>query len=344
MASKAGKMLIIMVLLIPIILAFGSYGLYSWSLSLDGNMGYLLFYSPLTEIHSWNENRGLNNFVETGRKDFDSFKHLTFLMAELEKEESTPAELTDQPTEKPEEPRPPEPSKPLYKGDSLDILVIGDSLANSVGKKLEPLINDFPDMTCRVEGVISSNLIRLDYYDWLTEGPRFAEEYAPDCILIFLGANTMQSFYLDGTHAPLFSETWLKIYKERGEKLLEGLKEQSADVYWMVLPPMQKESYNKNITFLNGVIDQICRTEEVKRFSYNNLLTDDEGAYISEKVVGDRQILIRSDGIHFTLDGASYISSYLIKALRERYEMPDPPVEESPLPESEQLTLRETQR
>ena len=340
MGNKAGKMLMIMVLLIPFILAFGSYGLYTWSLSLDGNMGFLLFYSPLTEIHRWNENKGLSHFVERGREDFETFKHLTFPVSHGEEKETAQAELSDPP----EMTLPPEPSKPLYSGDSLDILVIGDSLANSVGKKLEPLVNDYPDMTCRVEGVISSNLIRLDYYDWLTEGPRFAEECDPDCILIFLGANTMQSFYLDGTHAPLFSETWLKIYKERGGQLLEGLKKQNADVYWMVLPPMQKESYNKNIIFLNGVIDQICRTEEVKRFSYNRLLTDGEGSYISEKVVDDRQILIRSDGIHFTLDGASYVSSYLIEELRKRYELPDPPVEEVPLPDSEQLTLREIQR
>ena len=327
--NKVGKMLLVMFLVIPLILAFGSYGLYSWSLTLDGKLGYHLFYAPLSGLYKWEESIGLSSFVEEGRNDFDKWKNLSFSGWHSFQEESPPMV-----TEKPEQAVPveetiPEPEPPLFRGDTLDILVIGDSLANSVGKKLEPLVNSYPDMTCRVEGVISSNLIRLDYYDWLTEGPRFAGEVRPDCILIFLGANTMQSFYLDGVYAPLFSETWQKIYKERAGQLLEELKTLDTDVYWMVLPPMQKESYNKNITHLNGIIDGVCLSEGVKRFSYSSLLTDEEGTYVSEKVVGDRQILIRSDGIHFTLEGASYISSYLIEELRRMYELPDPPEAET---------------
>ena len=95
----------------------------------------------------------------------------------------------------------------------------------------------------------------------------------------------MQSFYLDGAHAPLFSDKWLEIYRERAGMLLSELNELDTDVYWMVLPPMQKESYNKNILYLNGVIDQVCLKNGVDRFSYSPLLTDEQGTYISEKVV-----------------------------------------------------------
>ncbi|MBN2626371.1 MAG: DUF459 domain-containing protein [Spirochaetales bacterium] len=318
------KMLLIMVLLLPILFTFGSYGLYSWSLTLDGNGGYYLFFTPLSRLYRWNEERGLNRIVEEGRNLFGELKECRFDRFEPQGEDSglptsESGELPEPAGALPEE-LPPE---PLYEGDTLDILVIGDSLANSVGKRLDPLMNAYPDMTCRVEGVISSNLIRLDYYDWLAKGPAFVAEDSPDVVLIFLGANTMQSFYLDGAIAPLFSEKWKTIYKERASTLLSSLKVTGIDVYWMHLPPMQKESYHRNITILDGLIDEICREKGVERLSYSELITDENGSYVSDKVVGDKQILIRSDGIHFTLDGASYISDYLIGLLRERYEMPE---------------------
>jgi uncharacterized protein len=317
------KMLLIMALLLPILFTFGSYGLYSWSLTLDGNGGYYLFFTPLSRLYRWNEARGLNRIVEEGRNRFGELKECRF--GQKGAAAAVPPEATGTPPEPtvalplPEE----APPEPLYEGDALDVLVIGDSLANSVGKRLDPLMNSYPDMTCRVEGVISSNLIRLDYYDWLTKGPAFVGEDAPDAVLIFLGANTMQSFYLDGAIAPLFSEKWKTIYKERATALLTSLKELGTDVYWMHLPPMQKESYHRNITILDGLIDDVCREKDVERLSYTALITDESGCYVSDKVVGDKQILIRSDGIHFTLDGASYISDYLIGLLREKYNMPE---------------------
>ncbi|MDC7222154.1 MAG: DUF459 domain-containing protein [Spirochaetales bacterium] len=316
MKHKVKKMLLVMILTLFLILTFGSYGLYSWSLSLDGDLGYHLFYAPLASLHSKTEEFGLNLFVEKGRSGFARWRELSF--ADLHGEQEEELVLPEEPLP------PPEPEPPLFEGETLDILVIGDSLANSVGKRLEPMMNEYKDMTCQVEGVISSNLIRLDYYDWLSEGPRLTRENAPDCVLIFLGANTMQSFYLDGTFAPLFSEKWLEIYRKRAGLLLESLQKQNVDVYWMDLPPMQKSGYNTNITYLNGVIDQVCQQKGVDRFSYTELLTDGEGCYVAEKVVEERQILIRSDGIHFTLDGASYISGYLIEELRKKYELPDP--------------------
>jgi len=322
------KMLLIMFLTLPLLLTFGSYGLYSWSLTLDGDGGFYLFYNPLSRLYRLSDGWGLTRFVEEGRIRFTHLRTLPIHGGDNPlnrgQEEPVPGEMPL--------PAEPEPAEPLFSGETLDILVIGDSLANSVGKRLGPLINAYPDMTCRVEGVISSNLIRLDYYDWLKAGPSFVREDSPDLVLIFLGANTMQSFYLDGTHAPLFSQKWLEIYRERASELLESLKSEGVDVYWMNLPPMQKESYNKNIGTLDRLIDDICREEGVERLSYCGIITDGEGKYVSEKVVGDRQLLLRSDGIHFTLDGAEYISTYLIGVLRQRYGLPerDPTPRETP--------------
>jgi hypothetical protein len=322
MKNKVHKILIIILLILPVILLFGSYGLYTWSLSLDGNLGYHLFYTPLNGLYKRNEERGFNRFVEEGRNLFDTCTKAPFPSNRNNQGEAKIADTQEVPS-------PPVEILPLFEGETLDILVIGDSLANSVGKRLEPMINEYNDMTCRVEGVISSNLIRLDYYDWLSEGPRITKENTPDCVLIFLGANTMQSFYLDGNYAPLFSDLWLTIYRQRATLLLEELQEQKVDIFWMDLPPMQKESYNKNIVYLNSVIDGVCTQEGVDRINYDTLLTDDKGSYVSEKVVEDRQILIRSDGIHFTLDGASYISAFLITKLREKYELPEIQLEEN---------------
>ncbi|MDC7221248.1 MAG: DUF459 domain-containing protein [Spirochaetales bacterium] len=330
MKNNVQKVLLIMIFLIPLVLTFGSYGLYNWSVSLDGDMGYRFFYVPLKSLNDKAASLGLTGLVEGGREGFSHWQELTFHPPEGLEEET---ELVVAPL--------PEPEGPLFEGETLDILVIGDSLANSVGKKLEPMMNDYSDMTCRVEGVISSNLIRLDYYDWLNEAPRLTKENAPDCVLIFLGANTMQSFYLDGTNAPLFSDRWVEIYKERAGILLDSLNELEVDVFWMDLPPMQKEGYNNNISHLNGLIDAVCLQKEVKRFNYNSLLTDSSGVYTSEQVVDGRQILVRSDGIHFTLAGASYVSEYLIDILREWYELPDPVLQVEAIGEEEVLNSQE---
>ena len=85
MKHKVRKVLIIMVLTLPIIFSFGSYGLYSWSLSLDGDMGFLLFYSPLASLHRINGELGLNRFVEEGRQKFSLLRKETFPSAPVQK-------------------------------------------------------------------------------------------------------------------------------------------------------------------------------------------------------------------------------------------------------------------
>lgn len=325
MKSNPGKILVTMVSTYLLILLFGTYGLHSWALTLDGDMGYYLFFSPVKKIYDTHKDVYWLHPVEAGREMFDQFKNLTFI--------SPPSDVAAPDSVSDPDPKPkilPEPEEilPLFKGDQLDVLVLGDSMANSVGKQLGPLINEYPDMTCRVEGVISSNLIRLDYYDWIHEAPRIAGEEAYDCVILFLGANTMQSFYLEGKKVSLFSQEWLEIYGDRAKELIDNLNSLNLDVIWMTLPPMRKESYHKNIMYLDTVIDQICRQQKIERMSYNKLITTEKGEYLSEIVVEDKQILLRHDGIHFTSEGAAYVSNYIIGLIREKYGLGDVEIRE----------------
>jgi hypothetical protein len=335
MRTKVTDVLFIMILILLLCLIFGSYGLYSWSVTLDGSIAYHLFYTPLKKFNDINMLWGGTIFVEEGRDVWDGW--IASPQKKIDHEDQISENAEDKIPEFvqkhiDEETDLPIPAQ-LFKGETLDFLVIGDSLANSIGKQLGPLMNTYSDMTCRVEGVISSNLIRLDYYDWLTEGPRIAREAPYDCIFIFLGANTMQSFFLEGQRVLLFSDEWISIYKERACTLLDSLDQDETRVYWMTLPPMQKDTYNKNIKRLNGIIDEICLEKGIERLSYQSLITDNQGEYISEKVVADKQILLRSDGIHFTREGADYISHFLIDQMRLIYKLP----KESEILEQDQI-------
>ncbi|HEY8565552.1 MAG TPA: SGNH family hydrolase [Beijerinckiaceae bacterium] len=190
---------------------------------------------------------------------------------------------------------------------STTILVLGDTLADSVGQGLDDAFEEANDVEVvrKVRG--DSGLARLDLYDW----PKVAQETLTSgqktaFAVIMLGANDRQAIREgETTHDPL-SDRWRQLYRERVDAVLKPFLDRKVPVIWVGAPPMRNEGLNADVAAIN----EISR-ERVQRVggTYVDIwpgFVNDENKYAATGPDLEGQVtrLRASDGMGFTRAGA----------------------------------------
>ncbi|MEG1610791.1 MAG: DUF459 domain-containing protein, partial [Bilophila sp.] len=184
----------------------------------------------------------------------------------------------------PESPLPPAPQTPLLAvpAGKPKVLLIGDSLMmEGFGPVLQRTLRKRPDMEVIREGRYSTGLSRADYFDWPTTLQGLIDSYAPDLVVICMGANDPQDIIDENNkrhHAD--SDSWRTLYQTRAERLLEIATAKGSKVVWMGLPIMSKEPYSTRVRRLSDLQKAACAKNDAALFVDSTaVLSDGKGAY-----------------------------------------------------------------
>jgi hypothetical protein len=191
----------------------------------------------------------------------------------------------------------------------LRLWIAGDSLAGSIGPSLGELTADTGVVAPQYDSRVSSGLLNPNFYDWPKHAADQLTELDPEAVVFVVGTND----------ANVWSSNLAADYRFRTEAMMRQLVgKQHRTVYW-VGPPVAKDS-----DLEDGVkaVAEIARdaASKVKGVIYvdaHALFDDENGDYQQsfDNELGERQVMRAGDGVHFSVDGADYISRAIFELL-----------------------------
>lgn len=191
----------------------------------------------------------------------------------------------------------------------LRLWIAGDSLAGSIGPSLGELTADTGVVAPQYDSRVSSGLLTPDFFDWPEHAADQLTELDPEAVVFVIGTND----------ANVWDSDLAADYRVRTEAMMRALVgKQHRTVYW-VGPPVAKDSDLEDGVKAVAAIARAAASK-VKGVTYvdaHALFDDENGDYQQsfDNELGQRQVMRAGDGVHFSVNGADYISRAIFELL-----------------------------
>lgn len=207
--------------------------------------------------------------------------------------------------------------------------VFGDSLADGLWIGINRAYRNDP----RVDDVARLSEVSTGMANWVYRdiAEKTADQLAQrqyDVAVVLFGSNDIQGIRDDtgGVHR-FRSSSWEAIYSARVDEIITQLQAHGASVYWVGLPVMRSNGYDRNVQYLNAIFRERAAALGAVYIDTRAVMAGADGgytAYLPDRNGVDR--LVRSDdGIHFTLPGYVRMAAPVIAAIEEGWRNPPPP-------------------
>jgi hypothetical protein len=239
------------------------------------------------------------------------------------------------------------PPRALSHADPLRLWVGGDSLAGSFGPALGKIASETGVVDANIDYKVSSGLADQGIRDW----PEHAEETMasddPDAVVFIIGTNDASianTYDSDNDGHP----DWEADYREKIDHMMEILVGGSRHrtVFWLGPPTLGDDALDRGAKLLGPVMQEEAAkyAPDVVYIDTYHLFEGPDGGYSRSLPDADgNDVDMRiSDGIHFSADGAEYLSDAVWKLLNKRWHIteqadPSEPIDYSIAPGAESV-------
>ena len=216
----------------------------------------------------------------------------------------------------------PEVSTGPSSSNPLKLWILGDSMVQFFGETLVAYAESSEVIEAESEPVLSSGLVRPDFYDWPTRVTEIMLEEDPDVVVMMFGGNDGQSMFVPpAAWYTTFSNEWIEEYSRRVGEIMDLVsKDSNRLVMWVPQPPMKSEAFNEKMKQLNLIYEaEALKREQVYFVKIAELFSDKNGEYSKYLTSGDGQTVDArlSDGVHLSSFGGQRLSRYLMHELGE---------------------------
>ena len=132
------------------------------------------------------------------------------------------------------------------------VLEVGDSLGIDLGWGLTDELSGSRHRLIAA-AVGDTGLAEPSYYDWPAQLSVDLRLYHPGTVIVFLGANDVESFYSSNRFLAFGSPGWAGFYGKRVAKMMDEAVRAGAKVLWVGMPPMEDPSFSSDMATLNAV-------------------------------------------------------------------------------------------
>lgn len=201
------------------------------------------------------------------------------------------------------------------------LAVFGDSMAVDLGKALERLYAEDPNLVIISQGVGSSGFVRPDFFDWnKTIGEQIAAN-SFDIAVVMIGINDRQTMKVDGKSLKSLTPEWSAEYTARVTSFVTQLRTANKPTIWVGLPPMEAPSYATAINQINDMQKLAAFSGGAEFLDIFERFATEEGKYTAQgpDLNGNRVRMRKDDGIHFSAAGADKLAFYLSQTLKLYY-------------------------
>ncbi|MEG4405289.1 DUF459 domain-containing protein [Microcoleus sp. MON2_D5] len=209
------------------------------------------------------------------------------------------------------------PAKPKLTRPYRRFLFIGDSVMFDLGIQLQyTLKKKYNIADTKIDYKVSTGLNRIDYYDWYARTRQIINNYQPDVVIVFFGANDRQNITdFQGKAWVVMSKQWQKAYQERVEKYANLLDSSSVrKVYWIGQSIPNKSSYIKAFPIMNDIYKNASQSSSKIEYISTWETFGQAGKFVPvvANKSGKRGYVKNNDGLHFTSHGAQIISDLIV--------------------------------
>lgn len=199
----------------------------------------------------------------------------------------------------------------------ISVAVIGDSVANDLGRGMEALFGNKPHMRIVKETKFATGLVRTDYFDWNDTVRDFLRHNRPDAIVVVIGGNDKQPIRIGGERLDPLTRPWLAEYEKRVAHFMDNFRRSRAKVFWVGLPEVRLETLNENYRAMNAIYKREAARHRFKYISIWEKFRTKDGAYSSfgQSLEGVTRRIRKDDGMHFTEAGRLLFAAYVAKAI-----------------------------
>jgi uncharacterized protein len=241
---------------------------------------------------------------------------------------TTPTTTTTTPPAPPKSTVPPvfapsaAPPRPVDASAPLDVFVLGDSTAFSLGWGVKKAGEPTGLVTARIDARTSTGLTRRDYFDW----PFYILAIMatpPEVAVVSFGANDSQPLQLeDGSYLAYAGPGWREEYARRVDSVMRQLTEGGVRVYWVGQPIARDPAYSERMALLNSVYAEVVAAYPGATYvDAWHWLSDDAGAYTDTLPDGaGAPVQVRTDdGIHLNTAGGDYLGGVVVNRVLADY-------------------------
>jgi hypothetical protein len=201
----------------------------------------------------------------------------------------------------------------------LTVGVFGDSLADGLWAGLYRQMRDGKHVDVVKFSQPATGLSRYDYVNvqQKTEG-QLAKRHVDIAVILF-GTNDQQGIVEDGKVRPFGSPEWRQAYGARIDALVALLRRQGATVYWVGLPKMRSDGFDRKAQLINGVYREHMAALGLRFIPTDGASEDTSGAYAAYLPVGaaGKMTLMRAnDGVHMSMPGYLRIAAPVSSSIR----------------------------
>jgi len=208
----------------------------------------------------------------------------------------------------------------VAKSRSLDIAIVGDSLANDLGRGMEELFRNKRNVNVIKQTHYSTGLTRRDYFNWNSQLRTFVSKTDADAIIVLIGGNDGQDIRLNGRSIDRFSKAWMVEYERRVAQFMNILKRAKTKVYWVGLPVVRSDSMSQHFRAMNVIYRRQAARHRIRYVSIWKDFATSKGDYTSfgRSLHGVKRQLRKNDGMHFTDDGTLRLAARVAQAIGVR--------------------------
>jgi hypothetical protein len=198
------------------------------------------------------------------------------------------------------------------------VLEVGDSLGIDLGWGLS---DELPKNHRLIAAAVGdTGLAEPSYYDWPAQLSIDLASYHPATVVVFLGANDVESYYTSNRFLAFGTPGWAAFYGKRVAKVMDEAVAKGAKVLWVGMPPMEDAGFSSDMAQLNAVYraESLAHRPDVSYFASWRVLGNPQGQY-REVLPGtgeDAVDLRAPDGVHITRAGGDLLAKAVVARLK----------------------------
>ena len=187
----------------------------------------------------------------------------------------------------------------------MNIVVLGDSLADGLHQGLTRLNKNRNELHTVKKSKVNTGLVRVDRYDWNKGAKLTARSGDYQVAIVLLGLNDLQTIRDKGKAHHFKTDGWKIRYIDRVEKMMVDLKAGGLAVYWVGIPIITMKHYQDDFLYLNGIYRDAAKKIGIRFIDTWEPLADKNGKFTPfyTGADGKKKEIRRRDGVHFTSEG-----------------------------------------
>jgi uncharacterized protein len=211
----------------------------------------------------------------------------------------------------------PEPRRPLR-----TLLVTGDSMAMPLDALLA---RTFASTDVRVvrDPHLGTGISKSFVVDWGKLSARQVQQYEPDAVVVFIGAN--EGFPMEGaggTEVECCGADWAALYAGRVRRMTNTFRQDgAARVYWITVPTPRDDDRARIGRVVNAALDVAVQPWRSQVRIVDTVATFTPDGYRDAMPIDGRETIVReADGIHLNEAGAELLADDVLAALRRDFD------------------------